>query len=222
MTGLTALIAGATGLVGGECLQRLLAEPRYQSVIAVTRRELAGRPTSPKLRQLVTDFADLDGQRSGLRADHVYCALGTTMRKAGSRTEFRRIDLEIPLQLARLARAAGASHFSVVSAVGADRRSRFFYSRIKGELEHALIDMAWPSLAIFRPSLIAGPRVESRPLERLSGGLLRYAPSAWRPVAAADIAGGMVTLALESPPGVAIVESRAIPGRVRALRGDSG
>jgi uncharacterized protein YbjT (DUF2867 family) len=137
------------------------------------------------------------------------------MRKAGSRAAFREVDLEYPLRLGRLARDNGAQHFSLVSAVGADRHSAFHYSRVKGELEEALIEMGWPSLAIFRPSVIEGKRNEVRPLERLSGSLLRLAPPAWRPVAAADIASAMVSVALESPRGITIVESRSIPERAR-------
>ena len=211
----TALIAGATGLVGGECLRRLLAHPAWTTVVVPTRRDVGVERMSPKLRQVLTDFAALEDHRDQLVADHVFCALGTTMRKAGSRAAFREVDLEYPLRLARLARANGARHFSLVSAVGADRRSAFHYSRVKGELEEALIAMGWPSLAIFRPSVIEGKRSEVRPLERLSGSLLRLAPHAWRPVAAADIASAMVTVALEEPPGITIVESRSIPERAR-------
>ncbi len=119
------------------------------------------------------------------------------------------------MRLARIARANGATHFSLVSAVGADRRSAFYYSRVKGELEDALVGMDWPSLAIFRPSVIEGERSESRPLERLSGRLLRLAPPAWRPVAASDIAAAMIAVALESKPGVTVVESRDIAARAR-------
>jgi len=208
-----ALLAGATGLVGGECLRRLLAHPAWTSLVVLTRREVGVERMSPKLRQVLTDFAALEDHRDELVADHVFCALGTTMRKAGSRAAFREVDLEYPLRLARLTRANGARHFSLVSAVGADRRSAFYYSRVKGELEEALMEMDWPSLAIFRPSVIEGKRSEVRPLERLSGSLLRLAPLAWRPVAAADIASAMVAVALESPPGVTIVESRSIAKR---------
>ena len=211
----TALIAGATGLVGGECLRRLLAHPAWATVIALVRRDIDSKPASPKLRQVLTDFTTLERVRDRLVADHVFCALGTTMRKAGSRAAFREVDLEYPLRLAQLTRAGGATHFSLVSAVGADRHSPFHYSRVKGELEDELIRMGWPSLAIFRPSVIEGERGESRPLERLSGRLLRLAPPAWRPVTAADIASAMVTVALESPPGIVIVESRSIPERAR-------
>jgi len=180
-------------------------------VVVVTRRDAAGAQPLPKLRQIVTDFVTLDSHRAELVADHVFCTLGTTMRKAGTRAAFRAVDFEYPLRLAQVTRANGATHFSLVSALGADRRSAFYYSRVKGEIEEELIGMKWPSLAIFRPSLIEGQRAESRPLERWSGHLLRLAPRRWRPVAAADIAAAMVAVALESPPGVTIVESARIP-----------
>jgi uncharacterized protein YbjT (DUF2867 family) len=211
----TALLAGATGLVGGECLRRLLEHPAWTRLVVVTRRDVAGQRPSAKLCQIIADFSQLERVAAELVAEHVFCALGTTMRKAGSRSAFREVDLEYPLRLAGLALANGARHFSLVSAVGADRRSTFYYSRIKGELEEELSGMGWPSLAIFRPSLVEGVRGEPRPLERVSGRLLRLAPPAWRPVAAADIASAMVSVALESPPGIMIVESRSIAERAR-------
>ena len=215
----SALIAGATGLVGGECLRRLLAHPAWTTVIALVRRDIDSKSTSPKLRPVLTDFTALERVRDRLAADHVFCALGTTMRKAGSRAAFRTVDLEYPLRLAQLTRAGGARHFSLVSAVGADPHSAFYYSRVKGELEDELTAMGWPSLAIFRPSVIEGQRGESRPLERLSGRLLRLAPAAWRPVAAGDIAAAMTAVAVASPPGVTIVESREIAARAREADG---
>lgn len=210
MAGLTAIVAGATGLVGGECLTRLLAEPRYSRVVAVARRKPDGQKHR-KLQVVVADFDRLDAVADRLRGDHVFCALGTTIRKAGSQARFRAVDHDYPLSLAELTRGSGASHFSIVSALGASRSSPFFYSRVKGEVEAALRHMDWPSLAILRPSVIAGERAESRPMERLSEHLLRLAPAAWRPVAARDIAAAMVSIALRSPPGVTVVESRDIP-----------
>jgi uncharacterized protein YbjT (DUF2867 family) len=206
----TALLAGATGLVGGECLRRLLEHPAWSNVLVLTRRNVAGHAPSGKLRQIVTDFSRLESAAAQVTAEHVFCALGTTMRKAGSRAAFREVDFEYPLRLARLALGGGARHFSLVSAAGANRRSPVFYSRVKGELEEALIAMGWPSLAIFRPSLIEGERTESRPLEHVSGCLLKFAPPAWRPVPASAIAAAMIAVALERPPGITIVESRRI------------
>jgi len=215
---LTALLAGASGLVGGECLKRLVGSPEYDRVIVVTRRDLGEAARHPKVRQLVLEFDHLGDFREKLRAHHVFCALGTTIRKAGSKARFRQVDYEYPLRLAQLALKNDARHFSIVSALGATRTSPFFYSRVKGEVEEGLRAMRWPSLAIFRPSVIAGERDESRPLERLSEHLLRLAPATWRPVAASDIAAAMVAVAGESPPGVTVVESRDIPARADAVQ----
>jgi uncharacterized protein YbjT (DUF2867 family) len=215
MSGLTAILAGATGLVGGECLRQLLACPRYERVIVVTRRELGAAARHDKLREVVVEFDRLGDAKARLRGDHVFCALGTTIRKAGSQAKFRAVDYEYPLRLARLALQNGARHFSVVSALGASRSSPFFYSRVKGEVEEGLRQMGWPSLGIFRPSVIAGERAESRPLERVSEHLLRFAPATWRPVPARDIAGAMIAVALREPPGVTVIESREISGVAR-------
>jgi uncharacterized protein YbjT (DUF2867 family) len=217
MKPLTAILAGATGLVGGECLRRLLASPRYERVIVVTRRKLTDVPAERKLRQVVTEFENLGEVRERLRGDHVYCALGTTIRKAGSQERFRAVDYEYPLRLAQLTRKNGARHFSIVSALGASRSSPFFYSRVKGETEDGLQQLGWPSLAIVRPSVIAGERAEARPLERLSEHLLRFAPATWRPVPAGDIAAAMVVLALRERPGVTVLESREISGVAQHL-----
>jgi len=217
MKPLTAILAGATGLVGGECLRRLLASPRYERVIVVTRRKLADVPADRKLRQVVTEFENLGEVRDRLRGDHVFCALGTTIRKAGSQERFRAVDYEYPLRLAQLTRKNGARHFSIVSALGASRTSPFFYSRVKGEMEEGLQQLGWPSLAIVRPSVIAGDRAESRPLERLSEHLLRFAPATWRPVPAGDIAAAMIVMALRERPGVTVLESREISGVAQHL-----
>ena len=208
--GLTAVLAGATGLVGGECLRQLLASPRYGRVVVVTRREIDPALRHDKLREVVVEFAGLGDVKSQLRGDHVFCALGTTIRKAGSQQRFREVDYEYPLRFAQLTLRNGARHFSVVSALGASRSSPFFYSRVKGEMEDGLRQMGWPSLAILRPSVIAGERADSRPLERLSEHLLRFAPATWRPVAARDIAAAMVATALREPQGVTVIESRDI------------
>jgi uncharacterized protein YbjT (DUF2867 family) len=212
---LTALIAGASGLVGGECLKLLLASDRYARVRILTRRDLGAVARHPKAQQLVVDFAALAGSADELAADHVYCALGTTIAKAGSQQRFREVDGEYPRRLAELALARGARHFSLVSALGASRTSPFFYSRVKGELEDALRAMHWPGLCLVRPSVIAGARAESRPFERLAANALQWAPRTWRPVPAGEIAAAMVNTALRAPRGLTVIESRDIAAAAR-------
>lgn len=206
----TALIAGASGLVGGECLRRLLASDEYSSVTVVVRRPLGAATQHAKAREIIVDFERLDSARADLRADHVFCALGTTIRKAGSQARFRQVDFGYPRHFAELALANGARHFSLVSALGASSKSGVFYSRVKGELEDALRVMGWPSLCLLRPSVIAGDRQEARPLERLTEALLRFGPAAYRPVEAGRIAAAMIATAGREPRGVTIVESREI------------
>ena len=206
----TALIAGASGLVGRECLRRLLESEAYAKVTVLARRSLGPAAKHPKLREIVIDFAQLDSINAEMHADHVFCALGTTIRKAGSQAKFRQVDFEYPRHLAELALGNGAKHFSLVSALGASSKSGVFYSRVKGELEDALRAMGWPSLCLLRPSVIAGDRQESRPLERMTEALLRFGPAAYRPVEAGAIAAAMIATARREPRGVTVIESRDI------------
>ena len=173
------LLAGATGLVGAQVLQRLLAEPRCSGVIAPTRRALAR--TDPKLLNPVLDFAALATVTQGWQVDAVICALGSTMKQAGSREAFRQIDHGYPLVIARAARANGCEVFALNSAAGANPRSLVFYSRVKGELEQDLRALGFASLTLVRPGLIGGDRVERRAGEPASiwpawcwGGWRRY------------------------------------------------
>ncbi len=161
----TALIAGATGLVGGLLLRQLLDTPEYGRVITLGRRpvELA----HPKLSQVTADLAALDKVTADLRCDDAFCCLGTTIRRAGSQAAFRAVDHGAVLAFAWTARRNGATRFFVVSSLGANARSRFFYNRVKGETEEALEVLDFKTLAIFRPSLLLGPRQETRFGERI-------------------------------------------------------
>lgn len=211
--GRTAALLGATGLVGGACLRHLLRSPAYERVRTLTRSPLpeellAGATARPDAR--IVDFDRLESAAELFAVDHVFCAFGTTIGKAGTRERFREVDLEYPLTAARLARDAGATHFLLVSAVGADGASRVFYNRVKGELEDAVRALGFPALTILRPSVIGGDRDESRPTERLGQVLLRFAPKAWRTVPAKTIATALVRLGEEDRPGERVVESREI------------
>jgi uncharacterized protein YbjT (DUF2867 family) len=165
----TVLLAGATGLVGGLCLARLLAAPAARCVVVVGRR--APAVESPQLTPLVTDFAALDalppiGARTAL------CALGTTIKKAGSEEAFRAVDLDAVVAFARWARAGGTEVFGLVSSVGAEASSRSFYLRIKGEAEEAVAAVGFRSFIALRPGMLLGERSESRPGEAVGQALL--------------------------------------------------
>ena len=166
----TALIAGASGLVGSCLLQQLLAAPEYDRVIALGRRPL--EVAHPKLVPVLADFAALEKVTADLSCTDAYCCLGTTIRAAGSRENFRAVDHAAVLAFAWAARRNGARRFFVVSSLGADASSRFFYNRVKGETEEALAVLGFPTLGIFRPSLLLGPRREFRLGERISAVIM--------------------------------------------------
>lgn len=200
------LLVGATGLVGRHVLDLALTDARVASVVAPARRELTPHP---KLLSPQVDFDHLDQNASWWRADAVICALGTTMKVAGSQSAFRRVDHDYPLTVARLARAHGTPTYVLSSAIGADANSRFFYNRVKGELEHALADEGFTSLTFVRPGVIGGKREELRLGERLlvsalalSGSLL---PRRWRLNPAPQIARALLSAALDAQPGQHIV-----------------
>lgn len=166
----TALIAGASGLVGGHLLRELLAAREYDRVVSVGRRRLG--LDHPKLTQVVADFAALDRVAGELAADDAFCCLGTTLRRAGSREAFRAVDQVAVLAFAWAAQRAGVRRFFCVSAQGADPASRFFYLRVKGETEEALQVLRFATLALFRPGLLLGRREEFRLGERTWAALL--------------------------------------------------
>jgi len=166
----TALIAGASGLVGRSLLDELLAADEYDRVVSIGRRTLPLE--HPKLRQEVVDFAALEGASLELECDDAYCCLGTTIRQAGSQEKFRAVDHVAVLALAWAVRRRGAQRFFVVTAMGADAQSRVFYNRVKGETEEALQVLDFPTLAIFRPSLLLGRRDRPRLGERAGSVLM--------------------------------------------------
>lgn len=190
----TALLAGATGLVGSFLLERLLASITYASVAVWARRD-PGR-THAKLKTEIVDFARLDERR--VDADDVFCCLGTTIRRAGSQDAFRRVDYDYPVALARAAARGGAKRFLVVSALGAKPSSRVFYNRVKGEMEAAVRVSGVPKVHIFRPSLLSGPRQESRAGERAGlalAALLGPLLGKYRPIHADHVAAAMLNAA---------------------------
>lgn len=162
----TALIAGATGLVGRHLIDLLVAAPEYERVIAVTRRPL--EVEHPKLVAVIVGFSALDRLGESLQADDAFCCLGTTMQKAGSREAFRAVDHSAVLAFAWAAQRGGARRLFTVSAMGANAVSRVFYHRVKGETEEALQVLGFDTLGLFRPGLLRGKRDEYRFGERLA------------------------------------------------------
>ena len=155
-----ALIAGANGLVGNELLQILLQQKKYEKVYALVRRPLAVK--QPNLIEIVCNFDRLEEVKEYFAVDDVFCCLGTTIKKAKTREAMFRVDVEYPVALAKLAKAQGACHFLLVSAVNADLESSFWYRRMKGELEAEIINISFAAISILRPSLLLGTRKEFR------------------------------------------------------------
>jgi uncharacterized protein YbjT (DUF2867 family) len=211
----TALLVGATGLVGSHVLRLLLADSHWSHVATL------GRRTTPyqheKLEQRVIDLGALEALPDMPQSDDVFCCLGTTIKQAGSQEAFRRVDYDYVVGSARAGLRAGATQFLMVSAIGADPASRVLYSRVKGETEAAVRRLPYRGVQIFRPSLLLGERAEFRLGERivmllapilrpaLVGPLRRY-----RPVHAAIVARAMVQIAKQAPRAANVFEYDAI------------
>lgn len=207
----SAIVAGATGLVGSRLVAVLLADPEYDTIHALVRHPLG--LTDAKLREHSVDFSRLTDFAWPV-GDDVYCCLGTTIRVAGSQAAFREVDYDYSLAVARGAQSHGAKQFLFVSAMGADAHSSVFYSRVKGELEEAIAALGYGAAIAFRPSLLAGVRRENRPGERVA--LMAMQPLRWlvprqyRPVADVAVARAMVGYAKRGLAGFHVVPSDAI------------
>lgn len=167
----TALIAGSSGLVGSELLKLLEDTPAYGRIHIAVRREI--QTGSSKVVQHLVDFDKLEEFDPGTAVDHVFCTLGTTIKKAGTKENFRKVDYDYVLKLGKKSIELNADKFLVVSALGANHRSRIFYNRVKGEIEQALRDLDLPHLFIFRPSLLLGDRKEQRSGEQAAINLYK-------------------------------------------------
>jgi uncharacterized protein YbjT (DUF2867 family) len=211
----SALLVGATGLVGSHCLQLLLDEPLYTRVAVLARKSLTTQ--HEKLVHLVINFDELETLGDWMTADDVYLCLGTTIKKVGTEEAFRKVDFEYTIKLAALAQHCGAKQFLVITSLGADPHSRLLYYRVKGEIEEALRKIPFTGLHIFRPSLLIGDRTEQRVTEKIGSVLLstlKYAMAGplkkYRAIHARDVARAMVGVALWNIFGVRIYESDKI------------
>ena len=210
------LLVGATGAVGQEVLKQALADERISAICAVTRRPLDAEkfPANPKLENIIVDFSTLPNRPVWCGVNAVICTLGTTIKIAGSKEAFAAIDLELPVTIARLAKAAGATRFGLNSSLGANALSPNFYLRTKGDAEEQITTLAYPSLTIVRPSLIDAEREKTRTGEKL--GLLAahvfkpLIPQRYRPVTAEKIATALLDGVIAGKQGVKTIESDAL------------
>ncbi|RPI06109.1 MAG: oxidoreductase [Ignavibacteriae bacterium] len=211
----SALLIGASGLVGGHCLLQLLEEPSYTQVIVLVRRPLP--VIHEKLVQQISDFDELESLGKCPPVDDVYCCLGTTIKKSGTQEAFRKVDFDYPVKLAALTQHCGANQFLLISSMGANPHSRIFYNRVKGEVEEAIRKISFKAFHIFRPSLLLGKRVEHRPGEQVGAvamTALKYAMigpfRTYRAILAKDVAQAMVRVAQMDRTGVNIYDSQSI------------
>lgn len=212
VTARSALVLGATGLVGRSCLALLLQDSRYAAVHAVVRTPLA--PAPPGLHEHVIQFSALAEAVAAIRATDVFCCLGTTRKKAGSKEAFRQVDYEYPLIAAQSALASAAEQFLIVTAQGADPQSWIYYNRVKGEIERDLSALPFPTLHILRPGLLLGERDELRVGEaigqaamRVVGPLFVGGARKYRAIAGLTVARAMVALAHQDRRGRHIHDS---------------
>jgi uncharacterized protein YbjT (DUF2867 family) len=210
----TALVAGATGLIGKQLLDLLLKDDTYSVVKALTRTAL--NTAHPKLENIVIDFDTIAQHPALLKADDVFCCLGTTIKKVKTKEKFRKVDFDYPLELARVSKANGATQFLLISALGADKESGIFYNQVKGEVEEAIAAVGFTSYHIFRPSLLLGDRTEHRSGEDAAKFVFKYlgflVPEKYKGIESIKIARAMLAEAKVAKSGIHIVESKALQG----------
>ena len=209
-----ALIAGATGLIGNELLQQLIHGRQYHTISVLSRREV--ETSSKRVETIVVDYDKLT-DKDIPAVDDVFCCLGTTMDKAGSKHAFRKVDYDYPLRVAEIAHRKGGQQYLLVSAMGADKNSLVFYSQVKGEVEEAIAKIGFETFMVFRPSMLLGERTETRIGEQIGqvvmqgiaplmiGGLKKY-----QAIPGATVAEAMVHAAKKELTGVYIFESDKI------------
>jgi uncharacterized protein YbjT (DUF2867 family) len=211
----TAIIAGATGLIGRALLQHLLHHSEFNRVIILVRRMTGVKHA--KLTELVIEFDHLDAVGEYFKDAVVFCALGTTIKAAKTKEAFRKVDYEYPLQLGKLAKKYEALQFHIVTAMGADANSSIFYSRVKGEVEEAIKELGLLSLHIYHPSILLGRRNEFRLGERIAMILMKSISlamkgklSKYKGVEANKVAAGMVSASQKRRLGEFLYEYKEI------------
>ena len=207
----TALIAGSTGLIGNQLLALLLESSEYDKVIALSRKPL--NLNHPKLENVILTVDRLD-HLAAIKADDVFCCLGTTIKQAKSKEAFRKVDFDYPVALAKMLKQNGAQQFLLVSALGANKSSGIFYNRVKGEVEEAISKLGYSCFHIFRPSLLVGDRKEERTGEEAAKVFYRFfgflIPKKYKGIESIKVARAMQTLAKENRSGIFFHESEAM------------
>jgi len=156
----TAIVFGASGLVGGHLVNELIGDDRYSKIFILGRKELPIK--NAKIEQLIVDLFNFESYSDKVIGDDLFCALGTTIKKAGSQAQFRKVDFELPVGIAKLAEQNNIKGYYLVSSIGANAKSSTFYLRVKGETEDAITHIGLNRFISFRPSMLLGNRAEFR------------------------------------------------------------
>lgn len=205
----TAVVAGASGLIGKELVQILINSDQYRLIYSLVRKNSG--LVHEKIREKVINFEKIGQLKFDEPIDDVFCTLGTTMKQAGSRDNFKKVDFEYVVALANLGKKVGASKFLMISAMGANPKSLVFYNQVKGMTEDALKKIGFNQLVILRPSLLLGERSEMRIAERLSGFIMKalnlLIPDNYKAIRAEKVADSMLKMAMKSTGNVSIVKS---------------
>ena len=203
----TALVVGATGLIGKHLTIKLLTNNFYSKVKVLIRKPL--NINHPNLEQIIFDFDSLDPSK--IIADDIFCCLGTTMKQAGSKAAFYKVDFTYPFAIAKAALENGAKQYLIVTAMGADEKSIIYYNRVKGEIEKAISDLHYPTLLIFRPSMLLGEREEPRMGEKIGKILMKainfIIPKRYKAIESEKVANAMLILAQKGIKNKDIFES---------------
>ncbi len=200
-------VIGASGLVGRALISQLLSDAEIREIHLLLRTPLTDLPADTRLQQHRIDPLRPASWQPFLNVDALFCALGTTIKAAGSETAFRAVDYQLVLSVAQQAKRAGVRHLLVVSALGANAHSSVFYNRVKGEMEQALRALQLPKLSLFRPSLLAGPRREFRLGERLALLVAWLLPARWRAISDVCVAHAMWRVSRDQQEAERIYES---------------
>lgn len=208
-----AIVLGATGLVGSQLLERLLANEHFDKVLSFTRR--ASGKTHPKLEEHIIDFDKPATWQHLVKGNVLFSAFGTTIKKAGSQEAQYRIDYTYQYEMAKAAADNGVAAYVLVSAAFSDPRSRIFYSRIKGELERDVSKLPFKSIHILRPGILNGNRKEQRPGEKAGIAIMKVlgllpGMSSMRPIRDVEVAKAMIHVALKQDKGTHIHSPKSL------------
>lgn len=209
---LTAIIFGATGLVGSYLIRLLCDSNQYDKVISFSRKHCGYE--NAKLSERISDLSDIRTVESEIKGDHLFCCVGTTIKKAGNQENFTKVDFDLPAEIADISKKNKVQHFLVVSSISADAESSSFYLRTKGQMEQHVIQSSIPKISIVRPSMLLGPRKEFRFGEaagkvamKLVTPLMFGKFKKYRGIHAEDVAAAMLTISATNTEGAKIYES---------------